>query len=108
VFTDAISRAVLSSIAIALGALLFLAPVELSGRSESAATQSRIQANANRESAGKLENGILTLHLELRQGDWYPEADTGPKLRVYAFARKTKHFKYPVRSFAFRRAPRST
>ena len=80
-FTDAISRAVLSSIGITLGALIFLAPVEFSGQSESRATQSRIQANSNRESAGKRENGILTLHLELRQGDWYPEADTGPNLR---------------------------
>ncbi len=94
-FTDAISRAVLSSIAIALGALIFLAPVELPGQSESAATQSRIQANSNRESAGKLENGILTLHLELRQGDWYPEADTGPKLRVYAFAEEDKALQVP-------------
>jgi hypothetical protein len=77
VVTHAISRAVLSSIAIALGALIFLAPVELSSQSESAATQSRIQANSNRESAGKLENGILTLHLELQQGDWYLGEDAG-------------------------------
>src|SRR5690348_14312033 len=81
VVTDAISRAVLGPIAIALGALIFLASVELSVQSESAATQSRIQANSNRESAGKLENGILTLHLELRQGDWYPEAETGPSMK---------------------------
>jgi hypothetical protein len=37
--------------------------------------------------SGKLEHGILTLHLELRQGDWYPEADTGPSMKVYAFGR---------------------
>jgi hypothetical protein len=40
-----------------------------------------IQANSNRVPAGKLENGILTLHLELRQGDWYPEA-SGPSMKV--------------------------
>ena len=93
--TDAISRAVLGSIAIALGALIFLAPVELSVQSESAATQSRIQANSNRESAGKLENGILTLHLELRQGDWYPEAETGPSMKVYALAEEGKALQVP-------------
>jgi len=95
VVTDAISRAVLGSIAIALGALIFLAPVELSVQSESAATQSRIQANSNRESAGKLESGILTLHLELRQGDWYPEAETGPSMKVYALAEKGKVLQVP-------------
>jgi manganese oxidase len=45
-----------------------------------------IQCNSNKTPAGKLENGVLTLHLELLQGDWYPEADTGPSMKVYAFA----------------------
>ena len=49
-----------------------------------------IQANSNRVPAGKLENGILTLRLELRQGDWYPEADTGTSMKVYAFAEEDK------------------
>ncbi len=46
----------------------------------------RIRANSNQTAAGKLENGVLTLHLELQQGDWYPEAETGPSMKVYAFA----------------------
>src|ERR1017187_9630608 len=50
------------------------------------AAPARIQANSNQTAAGKLENGVLTLHLELRQGDWYPEAETGPSMKVYAFA----------------------
>jgi len=45
-----------------------------------------IQPNSNQTAAGKLENGVLTLHLELRRGDWYPEAETGPSMKVYAFA----------------------
>jgi len=44
-----------------------------------------IQINSNRTPGGKLEHGVLTLHLELRQGDWYPEADTGPSMKVFAF-----------------------
>ncbi len=55
------------------------------GQSPGAAL-ARIQANSNQTAAGKLENGVLTLHLELRQGDWYPEAETGPSMKVYAFA----------------------
>jgi FtsP/CotA-like multicopper oxidase with cupredoxin domain len=45
----------------------------------------RIQANSNRVPAGTLENGVLSLHLELRPADWYPEADAGPCMKVYAF-----------------------
>ena len=87
----AISRAILSSIA--LGVLTFLGPVALPG--QSAATPSRIQANSNREPAGKLENGVLTLHLELRQADWYPEADSGPSIKVYAFGEEGKALQVP-------------
>ena len=33
-----------------------------------------IQSNSNQTAAGKLKDAVLTLHLEVRQGDWYPEA----------------------------------
>jgi len=92
-FTEAISRSVLNSFALAV--LAFLAAVELSAQPESDPTQSRIQANSNRVPAGKLEKGVLTLHLELRQGDWYPEADTGPSMKVYAFAEEGKVLDVP-------------
>jgi len=55
-----------------------------------------IQANSNREPAGKLEKGVLTLRLELRQGDWYPETDTGPSMRVYAFGEEGKPPQVPA------------
>jgi len=44
-----------------------------------------IAANRNRTPAGKLENGILTVHLELRKGRWRAEAEDGPQLFVQAF-----------------------
>jgi FtsP/CotA-like multicopper oxidase with cupredoxin domain len=50
----------------------------------------RIEANSNRVPAGVLENGVLTVHLELRQADWYPEAETGPSMKVYSFAEEGK------------------
>jgi FtsP/CotA-like multicopper oxidase with cupredoxin domain len=92
-FTDAISRALLGSIA--LGAVTLLAPVELSGQSASADSRSRIHANSNRAAAGRLEHGVLTLHLELRQGDWYPEADAGPSITVYAFGEEGEGLQVP-------------
>ncbi len=44
-----------------------------------------IVANQNRIPAGKLENGVLNVQLELRSGAWRPEAGDGPQLFVQAF-----------------------
>ena len=45
-----------------------------------------ISINDNRWAAGRLEQGVLTLHLEARNGMWYPEGPGGPGLPVAAFA----------------------
>jgi manganese oxidase len=82
-FRRVLARCILTCFA--LGGLAFLPPA-LKVQSTSAVVSPAIQANTNRTPAGKLENGILTLHLEMREGEWYPEAETGPSLKVYAFA----------------------
>jgi FtsP/CotA-like multicopper oxidase with cupredoxin domain len=75
-------------------AILFLIAF-VSGQSLPASAVA-IQANSNRAPAGKLEDGILTLHLELRQADWYPEADTGPSIKIYAFGEEGKALQAPA------------
>ena len=45
-----------------------------------------VMANDNRAPAGQLKNGILELRLELREGVWYPEDESGGHRDVYAFA----------------------
>ena len=53
------------------------------------ATEARlpsISVNDNRMPAGRLDSGVLTLHLELGQGLWHPEAEDGRALPVYSFA----------------------
>src|SRR5262245_48826882 len=52
------------------------------------AENSLVQPNDNRTPAGSLKHGVLELQLELRPGRWYPEAEKGPYLDVYAFAEK--------------------
>ena len=42
--------------------------------------------NDNRTPAGVLRNGVLTLHLEMRQANWYPDEDRKTRLLVSAFA----------------------
>lgn len=54
-----------------------------------------ILANQNRIPAGNLENGILTVHLELRKGVWHAEADDGPQLFVQAFGEAGKPAQIP-------------
>ncbi len=53
-----------------------------------------ISANENRRPAGRLESGVLTLRLELREGMWRPEpaegnngsGETPSAIQVYSFA----------------------
>ncbi len=45
-----------------------------------------ISANDNRAPAGRLDSGVLTLHLELREGVWHPEGEDGRAINVYSFA----------------------
>ena len=64
-------------------------PICLNGQAAAQAaplTLSRIEANQNLAPAGQLRDAVLTLDLEIRDGDWYPEADTGPSVQVRAFA----------------------
>ncbi|MEO7522231.1 MAG: hypothetical protein ABIW79_10480, partial [Gemmatimonas sp.] len=42
-------------------------------------------ANDNRQPAGVLRNGVLTVHLVAQQVTWYPEAEDGPQKIVEAF-----------------------
>lgn len=49
-----------------------------------------IVANDNRTPDGKLQNGILELRLELREGIWYPEAEGGGHRDGYGFAEEGK------------------
>ena len=61
----------------------------------SAQASDGIVANQNRVPAGKLENGTLTIHLELRNGAWHPEADNGPQLVVQAIGEAGKPAQIP-------------
>lgn len=49
-------------------------------------TAARIAANDNRRPAGRLEQGVLTLRLEVREGLLFPEEQDGPSVPALAFA----------------------
>jgi manganese oxidase len=55
----------------------------------------RIQANSNQAPAGTLADGVLTLELEAREGEWFPENERGPSLKVFAFGERGKPLQVP-------------
>ena len=54
-----------------------------------------IAANDNRNPAGKLRDGVLTLQLEIRKGNWHPEREDGESIPVYAFGETGKDLQIP-------------
>ena len=49
----------------------------------------------NRVAAGVLDAGVLTIHLEAREGQWHPDRDDEPGLVVRAFGEKGKRLQVP-------------
>ncbi|MEP6494074.1 MAG: multicopper oxidase domain-containing protein [bacterium] len=85
------------SIAPALFALLFtpvLATPKIPVPTPPTAAE-RVGVNDNRAGAGVLRNGVLTVHLEAREGDWRPDRDSDPGLTVRAFAEQGKRLLVP-------------
>jgi FtsP/CotA-like multicopper oxidase with cupredoxin domain len=54
-----------------------------------------IAPNDNRQAAGTLANGVLTVSLDARMGVWHPEGDQGLGLDVAAFAEAGKPMSTP-------------
>lgn len=55
----------------------------------------RILLNDMREAAGTVVDGTLSVHLEAREGDWYPDGPDGPAIRVAAFAEAGRPLRNP-------------
>ncbi|MBZ5666601.1 MAG: multicopper oxidase domain-containing protein [Acidobacteriia bacterium] len=55
----------------------------------------RLQANSNQIPAGVLANGVLTLDLEVREGEWFPEDEHGPSVKIFALAERGKPAQVP-------------
>ena len=58
-------------------------------------TGSRILTNDNRQPAGRLKAGVLTLRMEAREGEWYPDGPNGARRIVAAFAEEGKPLQNP-------------
>jgi hypothetical protein len=45
-----------------------------------------LQCNSNRTPAGVFGSGVLTIDLEVREGEWFPEDEHGPSVKIFALA----------------------
>jgi FtsP/CotA-like multicopper oxidase with cupredoxin domain len=54
-----------------------------------------VQINDNRTPAGELRNGIYYIHLEIREGNWYPETKDGAPIKITAVAEAGKPLQVP-------------
>ncbi len=54
-----------------------------------------LQANSNQTPAGVLSNGVLTINLDVREGQWFPEDDRGPSVKIFALAEQGKAAQVP-------------
>ena len=90
------TRFSVSLLAAALAALLL--PVTVHGQASLAgsAQPPRILPNDNREPAGRLENGVLTLRLVAREGMWHPHGFDRAGIRIGAFAEEGGPLEIPA------------
>src|SRR6476619_4422063 len=58
-------------------------------------TPERIETSDNRQPAGRLEGGVLTVRLEARNGVWFPEGPSRYGVPVAAFAEEGKPLQNP-------------
>ncbi len=66
-------------------------------RANAISDSQRLQANSNQFAAGILANGVLTIDLEVRQGEWFPENNHGPSLKIFAFVERGKPAQFRAR-----------
>jgi FtsP/CotA-like multicopper oxidase with cupredoxin domain len=70
--------------------------LSLSGATPAAAPVPPIIANDNRHAAGRMLDGVLRLNLRAQIGEWRPERDRGPALRVEAFGEEDSALMVPA------------
>src|SRR6186713_1405141 len=56
----------------------------------------RVTVNDNRVAAGTLRNGVLTVRLDARTGEWRPDGETDPGILLRAFAEEGKALQIPA------------
>src|ERR1700736_4313500 len=67
-----------------LGWGIALSAVCMAGFASPTAVAEHLHANSNQIPAGVVVSGVLTIDLEVREGEWFPEDENGPSIKVFA------------------------
>ena len=75
--------------------LLAAAAAPASAQTSAPAALPAVATNDNRQAAGTMRDGTLTLRLRASEGLWRPEGDAGPALRIQAFGEEGRPLQIP-------------
>ena len=89
---------------VAIAALSPLPAALHAGQRSSSSGPERVTVNDNRHPGGSLAGNVLTIRLEARMGQWFPDGDDQPGLTVKAFAVEGGALQIPGGSCAFPKA----
>ena len=90
--------ALISKLCLVLGSLGFaitLPGIDTTVYAEATSGPQRVEANSNQVPAGVLADGVLTIDLEVREGEWFPEDEHGPSMKIFALAERGKPAQVP-------------
>lgn len=66
--------------------LIFLLAAALAATARDTSDLTPIVTHDNLKSAGEMHDGVLTVHLEVKEGSWHPDADDAPGIAALAIA----------------------
>jgi FtsP/CotA-like multicopper oxidase with cupredoxin domain len=89
---DSIALALLAALLLSFGCVR---AQDTAGSKAVGVTGPQIEINRNLSPAGALEGGVLTVRLEIREGEWHPESDSEPGVVVQAFGEEGRALQIP-------------
>jgi manganese oxidase len=78
-----------------LGFGIALSGVRCSAHAAPTSGMDRLHANSNEIPGGTLTDGVLSIDLEIREAEWFPEDERGPSLKVFGLAERGKPAQVP-------------
>lgn len=73
-----------------IGCGLVVPPSLTALRADAASSVERLQTHSNQTPSGSFANGELFIALEVREGEWFPEDEKGPSVKIYALGERGK------------------
>jgi FtsP/CotA-like multicopper oxidase with cupredoxin domain len=73
-----------------IGCGLVVSPTLTALRADAASSVERLETHSNQTPSGSFSDGELFIALEVREGEWFPEDEKGPSVKIYALGERGK------------------